>query len=152
MERCWREETTRKGGGNTLGELTLQVLYQNYLLTSVSFGLKKYYDMHYMIFLFVKTSYTLGSLGKIKVWISFSPWIFFYIIDFFYQSPNDNWMRIWFFNIAIIIFYLMYSLNVPHSTQNTKFVSVDYLVSISSKFISWWYFTLPCWYSDNFEK
>ena len=42
-------------------------------------------------------------MGKINVWISFSPWILFHIIEFFYQSANDNWMKICFFNTDIII-------------------------------------------------
>ena len=42
---------------------------------------KEFYDMHYTTFLLIKN--TEQRLGKIKVWIGLSLWIFFYIIDFF---------------------------------------------------------------------
>ena len=81
-----------------------------------------------------------NSLGKIKVWISFSPWSCFTFL-IFHQSANINRMRICFFNTAIIIFCLIYSLNIPHSNQNSSFFPVEGL-SISSKMTFRRYFTL----------
>ena len=42
-----------------------------------------------------------------------------------------------FLKTAIIIFCLIYSLNIPHSTQNPYFFPVDHSVSISLKFTIW---------------
>ena len=75
-----------------------------------------------------------GNLGKIKVWNSFSPSIFFYIIDLFTNLQITTEWECAFLNTAIIIFCLIYSLNVPHSNQNPSFFPFERSVSISVKF------------------
>ena len=57
-------------------------------------------------------------MGIIKVWISFSPWIFFYIIDFFFNLQVTTVWECVFLNTAIMIFNLMCTLNIPYSNQN----------------------------------
>ena len=58
-----------------------------------------------------------GSLGKIKVWISFPPWSFLHYWFFMNLQLLTEW-KFAFLNTAIIIFCLIYSLNIPHSNQN----------------------------------
>ena len=83
-----------------------------------------------------------GNLGKIKVWNSFSPSIFFYIIDLFTNLQITTEWECAFLNTAIIIFRLIYSLNIPHSNQNPSFVPVERSVSILSKFTFRQHFTI----------
>ena len=52
---------------------------------------------------------------------------------------NEN---VLFFNTAITIFYLICSLNIPHSNQNPSLVPVERSVSIYSKFILWQHFNI----------
>ena len=76
------------------GELIPQLVYLNYLPILASFDVKRI--MHYITFLLIKTSSAVDSLGKIKVWIRFSPFEHLLHPLFFYQFANDNWMSIWF--------------------------------------------------------
>ena len=73
----------------------------------------------------------------------------------FYQSANDNWIKFIFLNAAIIIFCLVYSLNIPHSTQNPWFFPLEitltihfFKIHISATFHIWHFISG----SDNFEK
>ena len=69
---------------------------------------------------------TRQRLGKIKDWIRFSPWIFFYIIDFFINLQITTEWECAFRNAAILIFCLIDSLNIPHSNQNPSFCPVEH--------------------------
>ena len=93
---------------------------------------KKVYGMHYIKFLLTQS--TRQRLRKIKVWINFSPWIFFYIIDLPINLKITTEWECAFLNTAIIIFCFIYSLNIPHSNENPSFFPVEHSVSISSKF------------------
>ena len=77
-----------------------------------------------------------------KVWICFSPRVFFYITDFFINLQITAEWECAFFNTAITIFYLICSLNIPHSNQNPSLVPVERSVSIYSKFILWQHFNI----------
>ena len=54
-----------------------------------------------------------------KVWIIFSSWIFFYVDYWFFINlrMTTEWAFA-FLNTAVIIFCLMYCLNIPRSNQN----------------------------------
>ena len=54
-----------------------------------------------------------------KLWVSFSLWIFFYIIDFFINLQMST--ECVFLNTATVIFCLIYCLNTPHYNQNLSF-------------------------------
>ena len=89
-------------------------------------------------------------MGKIKVWISFSPWIFSYI-DFFINLQMTTEWEFVFHNTTIIIFCLVYFLNIPHSTQNAPF----FLLNTQYQFLQNPHFGNISSYrsgSDNFEK
>ena len=119
-----------------------------YLRISVSFGLKRVLlYVYYVIFFLDKTSWALGSLGKIKIWISFSPWILFYIINFLITLQMTTAWKLAFLNTAIII--LMHSLNIPHSkSQNTSKSIIFSCWTLSiffSKLTFRRHFTIPWW-------
>ena len=62
-----------------------------------------------------------AACEKIKVWIGFCPWIFFYVINFFINLQISTEWEFTFLNIAIKKFCLIYSLNIPYSKQNPSF-------------------------------
>ena len=66
----------------------------------------------------LENSWALGSLGKIKVWICFSPWSSFTFL-IFYQSTKVNWMRLCFSELCRNNIFL----NIPHSNQNPSLLS-----------------------------
>ena len=69
---------------------------------------------------------TRQRLEKIKLWIRFSPWIFFYIIDFLINLQITTEWECAFLNTVILIFCLIYSLNTPYSNQNPSFCPVEH--------------------------
>ena len=82
-ENEWGKARSQKGASIFTGELTPQQFYQNYLPISASFGVKR--GSSYALHFFLSKLISTRQFGK--VWISFSLWVFFYIIDF-YQSAN----------------------------------------------------------------
>ena len=61
-----------------------------------------------------------------------------------------------FLKTSIIIFCLIYSLNIPYRNQNASFFLVECSVLIFSKFISWQHFTILSWvvrlsHENNFD-
>ena len=74
------------------------------------------------------------QLGKYKSLnqVSFLELLLHYL--FFINLQMSTEWELAFLNTVIIIFSLIYSLNIPHSNQNPSFFPVEGSVSISSKF------------------
>ena len=87
----------------TSHEQNTQSSYLNYLFqTSFHLGSSLYYALWCKkssiictTFFLLNTSWGLGSLGKFKVWISFTAWIFFTLL-IFHQSAYVSWIVICF--------------------------------------------------------
>ena len=84
-----------KGENNFYGGVEPSTILSE-LPISISFGVKRVSWYNYTTFFHVKTSEALGSMGKIKVWIIFSSMNLLLNYWSFYQSANDNWVRIFF--------------------------------------------------------
>ena len=71
---------------------------------------------YYFSFLWCKKIYTLHKIPSYKVWINFSTGMFFYLHYWFFINlrMTSEWAFA-FFNTAVIIFCLMYSINIPYS-------------------------------------
>ena len=83
---------------------------------------------------FLKPNEQPGSLEEIKVWISF---LDLFLLDWFFINlqMSTSW-KLAFLNSAMIIFCLIYSLNIPHSNQNLdSFFSLE---SHLANFCEWW--------------
>ena len=107
-----------------MGELTLLQFYQNYLPVLAFISVKEFYDRHYIAFILIETSTALGSFGKI--WNIWKVWIFllgssFTLLIFWSMWKMTNKLEFALLNTAIIIFCLIYSLNIPLSNQNLVF-------------------------------
>ena len=96
--------------------------------------------------LLFKTSWTHGSLEKIKVRISFSSWASLTLLNF-HQYANVSWMKIAFLNAVIIIFCLIYLLNICHSNQNPPVSPLEKSVSIVSLATYMWPYFNARWCS-----
>ena len=85
---------------------------------------------------------TTCKLGKYQSLNQFFSLIFFYIIDFFINLQMSTEWEFAIFNTAIIIFCLIYSLNISHSNQNKKpqYQSLQnwHFGDISSYCCAWW--------------
>ena len=80
-------------------------------------GITYYFSLLWCKKIYTQDSFLLKLISK-EVWIDFSSWIYFHLhYWFFYQSANGEWAFA-FLNTAIIIFCLMYSLNIPHQTPS----------------------------------
>ena len=128
-----------------MGELTLLQFYQNYLPVLAFISVKEFYDRHYIAFILIETSTALGSFGKI--WNIWKVWIFllgssFTLLIFWSMWKMTNKLEFALLNTAIIIFCLIYSLNIPLSNQNLVFLPVERSISISSKFTFWRHFAI----------
>ena len=97
-----------------------------YLPISASFGVKRviWYSLH-NIPSYENLISTRQRLAKVKVWISFAPWIFFYILDFLINLQITTEWECTFLNIAIIIFCLIYSITIHHSNHNPSFYPAE---------------------------
>ena len=73
-------------------------------------------------------------MGKIKVWISFSPWILCPLHWFFYQSANDNWTKICFSKHCLN--NILFNVLLKYSSQYSKSIifPVEHSVRISATF------------------
>ena len=98
------------------GSWPLNYSIWNYWSILVSCGVKRY--MHYIRFLLTETSYIR------KAWINFYSWNFYLHYWFFINMRMATEWAFAFLNTAIIIFCLIYSLNIPHSNQNPSFFPV----------------------------
>ena len=128
--RCYINETWwSKGGGDFYGrppshkklsgELTPQLVLLSYLPVSASFGVKRV--MHYITFFVIKTL-ALRQLGKNQSLNQFfSSGSSFTLLIFFISLQITNERAFAFLNTAIIMFCLIYSLNIPHSITNPSF-------------------------------
>ena len=70
-------------------------------------------------------------MRKTKVWVSFSPWIIFYSIDFFINLQMATEWDFAFLNTAIIIFCLIYSLNILYSIYSKSIIFSCWPLSIN---------------------
>ena len=122
---------------NYPGSWPLNCSVLNYWSISVSCGVKSY--MHYIRFLLTKTSYIR------KAWINFYSWNFHLHYWFFINLWMTTEWAFAFLSTAIIIFCLMYSLNIPHSNQNPSFFFFFFAVPIVSKFRIRWFSTTSYW-------
>ena len=91
-------------------------------------------------------------MRKTKFWISFSPWMFFYIIGFFVNLQMTTEWDFNFLNTAIKLFCFILSLNIPHSTLKIHYF---FLLKTQYPFLQNSHFADISPYrsgSDNFEK
>ena len=77
--------------------------------------------------LLIKTPWVIRRLDH--SWKQCFLLIYFKLL-FFPQNAISNWMRIYFFNTAIIIFCLIYWLNISDSKQNLSISSLEGSVSL----------------------
>ena len=115
----------------------------NYWPISASCVVKR--SMYYIRVLLTKSSYIR------KGWINFSCWIFYLHYWFFINLQMTTEWAFNFVSTAVIIFCLMYVLNIPHSDQNSSFFPVPGAGSIFSKFRIRRHFTTSYWYFFFFE-
>ena len=88
-------------------------------------------------------------MGKIKVWISFSPWLFLHYVFFINLQMTTEWAFA-FLNTIVIMFCFMYSLNIPKgcffllkgqysSLQNSYFGDISLKMIVLIFLFAWFY-------------
>ena len=101
------------------------------------FGAKEFYDMYYITLLLLETSLELEISRKTKFQ---SPFLFDLLLHYWF-CVNFQMSTEWGFDLAnnaIVIYCLIYFLNIPLSNQYSSFSPVENSVSA---FFEHWHFT-----------